>query len=234
MPRPLDRLRSYRPRHATLVAYLSLFVALGGTSIAAVSLKRNSVKGKHIAKNAVTSPKVKDASLGAGDLAPGVVPSDFYSRAESDARFASAGALRSEGWREVETAPQDNTPARDGQFICNSYSGGAGNCVIEWSSHDAPYGTAAYRKDAGGFVHLRGAVANSSLASTGLTTVFRLPPGYRAASTESRIALKKPSNSAAAEFGRAVVQPNGDVQVDGSQSPNGFYLLDGITFAAAP
>ena len=57
-----------------VVAYLALFVALGGTSIAAVSLKRGSVKGKHIAKNAVTSPKVKNASLRAADFAPGQLP----------------------------------------------------------------------------------------------------------------------------------------------------------------
>jgi hypothetical protein len=57
-----------------LVALMALFVALGGTSIAAVSLKRNSVKNRHIAKNAVTAPKVKNASLLAQDFAPGQLP----------------------------------------------------------------------------------------------------------------------------------------------------------------
>jgi hypothetical protein len=56
------------------VAYLALFVALGGTSVAAVSLKNGSVKGKHISRNAVSSPKVKDRSLLARDFAAGQLP----------------------------------------------------------------------------------------------------------------------------------------------------------------
>ena len=36
------------PRHGTVVAYLSLFVALGGTSYAAATLSRNSVRSGHI------------------------------------------------------------------------------------------------------------------------------------------------------------------------------------------
>lgn len=63
-----------RPSHATVVAYLALFVALGGTSYAAITLKRGSVKGKHIARNAVTGPKVKDGSLRVGDFAAGQLP----------------------------------------------------------------------------------------------------------------------------------------------------------------
>ena len=70
----VPKLRDNRPSHATVVAYLALFVALGGTSVAAVSLKRNSVKGKHIARNAVTGPKVKNASLLALDFAAGQLP----------------------------------------------------------------------------------------------------------------------------------------------------------------
>ena len=63
-----------RPTHATVVAYLALFVALGGSSYAAVSLKRNSVKAEHIARNAITTPKVKDGSLLIRDFAAGQIP----------------------------------------------------------------------------------------------------------------------------------------------------------------
>ena len=59
---------------ANVVSLLALFVALGGTSVAAVSLKRNAVKGRHIANNAVTAPKVKDRSLTGQDFAPGQLP----------------------------------------------------------------------------------------------------------------------------------------------------------------
>ena len=56
------------------MAYLALFVALGGTSYAAVKLSRGSVKQQHIARGAVTSPKVKDRSLLARDFRPGQLP----------------------------------------------------------------------------------------------------------------------------------------------------------------
>jgi hypothetical protein len=56
------------------VAYLALFVALGGSSYAAFKLGRNAVKSVNIAPNAVTSPKVKDGSLTAADFAAGALP----------------------------------------------------------------------------------------------------------------------------------------------------------------
>lgn len=63
-----------RLTYANVMATIAVFVALGGTSIAAISLTKNSVKGKHIARNAVTSPKVKDRSLRAQDFASGQLP----------------------------------------------------------------------------------------------------------------------------------------------------------------
>jgi hypothetical protein len=71
----LAKLRS-RLTYANVMATIAVFVALGGSSYAAITLTRGSVKGKHIAKNAVTSPKVKNGSLRkkdfrAGALAPG-------------------------------------------------------------------------------------------------------------------------------------------------------------------
>lgn len=75
--------RRERPVHDQLVggADLALFVALGGTSVAAVQLSRNSVKSRHIAsgqvktsdigRSAVTSAKVRNNSLRVIDFAPG-------------------------------------------------------------------------------------------------------------------------------------------------------------------
>jgi hypothetical protein len=75
-----------RPKltYANIVASLALFVALGGSSYAAMELRKNSVtsesigreqvKASDIAKNAVTSPKVKDFSLLAKDFKTGQLP----------------------------------------------------------------------------------------------------------------------------------------------------------------
>jgi hypothetical protein len=73
-----------RPSHGTVVAYVSLFVALGGTSVAAVTIARNAVvsssikdgqvKTVDLGANAVTSAKVKAGSLLASDLKAGELP----------------------------------------------------------------------------------------------------------------------------------------------------------------
>jgi hypothetical protein len=62
----------YLRRHH--VALLALFVALAGTSYAAVELPANSVGKKQLKRNAVTSPKVKNGSLKADDFAAGELP----------------------------------------------------------------------------------------------------------------------------------------------------------------
>lgn len=56
-------MRLRKPSPAMLVALLALFVALGGSSYAALQLPKNSVGGKQLKKNSVTSPKVKRGSL---------------------------------------------------------------------------------------------------------------------------------------------------------------------------
>jgi hypothetical protein len=56
-------MRLRKPSPATLLALTALFVALGGTSYAAITLPKGSVGSKQLKKNAVTSPKVKPGSL---------------------------------------------------------------------------------------------------------------------------------------------------------------------------
>ncbi len=50
-------------RYANVVASLALFVALGGTSYAALQLPKGSVGTEQLRRDAVTSPKVKPGSL---------------------------------------------------------------------------------------------------------------------------------------------------------------------------
>jgi hypothetical protein len=68
-------------RYSNVMATLAVFIALGGTSYAAVTLDRNSVKSKHIgkgqvkradiARSAVTTKQVRDGSLRASDFRAG-------------------------------------------------------------------------------------------------------------------------------------------------------------------
>ena len=107
----LEMLGAHLRRHA--VAYLALFVALGGTSYAAISLpahsvgskqlKRSAVTKSKIRKNAVTGSKVKNGSLRAkdfkaGDLPAGAqgpqgVPGATGARGPSDAYVDGTGAI---------------------------------------------------------------------------------------------------------------------------------------------
>src|SRR5262245_58246327 len=66
-------MRFRRPSHATVVAYLALFVALGGASYAATQLPKNSVGPKEIRKNAVTTAKVKKEAITAAKVKKGTL-----------------------------------------------------------------------------------------------------------------------------------------------------------------
>ena len=56
------------------IGLLALFIALGGTSYAAVNLSKNDVGARHIKPNAVRSSEVKDRSLLAKDFRRGQLP----------------------------------------------------------------------------------------------------------------------------------------------------------------
>jgi hypothetical protein len=58
------RIRPGRPGHATVVAYLSLFLVVGGGAAYAAS---------HLKKNSVTSPTIKNGQVKTADLAAGAV-----------------------------------------------------------------------------------------------------------------------------------------------------------------
>lgn len=68
------RARRRRPSAGVVLAIVALFVALGGSSYAAVSLPKGSVGSPQIKQNAVNSKKVLDGSLLAKDFKPGQLP----------------------------------------------------------------------------------------------------------------------------------------------------------------
>jgi hypothetical protein len=75
----LAKLRSHRPRHATFVAYLALFVALGGSSYAAITVtgknvKNGSLTGKDVKNSSLTTSDVRNRTLLARDFKRGQLP----------------------------------------------------------------------------------------------------------------------------------------------------------------
>jgi hypothetical protein len=85
---------------ANVTSALALFVALGGTAVAAVALAPNSVGTAELKNNAVTSPKVKNHTLKAADFKPGVLqsgPQGPQGPAGADATVAAFARIGSDG-----------------------------------------------------------------------------------------------------------------------------------------
>lgn len=85
-----------RPSHATVVAYLALFVALGGSSYAALrvgskQIVNNSVRSKDIRDNNVASRDVRNGSLLARDFKAGQLPSGPVGARGADGKDGAQG-----------------------------------------------------------------------------------------------------------------------------------------------
>lgn len=113
-----------------IVACMALFVALGGTSFAAVKLSKNSVGTREIKKNGVAASEVKNNSLTGSDINEsklGQVPS--AGRADSAATADSAGAINGQKLVKIRFVVPINTAettimSHAGLTITGSCSGG--------------------------------------------------------------------------------------------------------------
>ncbi len=76
------------------VAYLALFVALGGTSYAAVNLPAGSVGSKQLRNGAVTNKKLAKGSVGAADLDRKTIGGYVRAYAQVAARPGRSSPLR--------------------------------------------------------------------------------------------------------------------------------------------
>ncbi len=104
--------RYVRSNHLGLLA---IFIALGGTSYAAVKLPKNSVGAKQIKKNAVTGTKVKNGSLLSADFKAGQLP------AGQNGAPGSQGAQGPQG-----PAGKDGAAGKDGTNGTNGLIGPTG------------------------------------------------------------------------------------------------------------
>lgn len=67
------RMKPGRPSHATVVAYLALFIALGGSAYAVGNLGKNTVGPKQLKKSAVTTAKIKKEAVTAAKVKKGAL-----------------------------------------------------------------------------------------------------------------------------------------------------------------
>src|SRR5689334_5441642 len=95
-----------RNRHALVVAYLALLVALGGTGYAATQ-----ITGKQIQNGSIKSVDVKDRSLLAKDFRSGQLPAGPQGPKGDQGVPGTPGTAR--GWINVPNNAPDDTEVAD-------------------------------------------------------------------------------------------------------------------------
>jgi hypothetical protein len=215
-----------RPSHATVVAYVALFVALGGSAFAATQLAKNSVGAKQLKKNAVTTAKIKKEAVTAAKVKKGTLTGAQINAstlgtvpvADSAKSAIVANSLPpAESWHEV---------------------GAPGEPVFQNGWEDVGPGNipAGFYKDQLGIVHLRGAVKAPSSSEQ---SIFKLPPGFRPTPKKDSIFTGYCVVGAfcGTWFEERIDVAGGDYEppeLSGTvlASPANFLSLDGITFRA--
>lgn len=98
--------RMGRPSPAMIVATLALFVALGGTAYAGLSIPANSVGSKQLRANAVTTKKIKHGAVTAAKINPKglTVPNAASAQAIAYAHVLSNGTLDTADSKNVSSA----------------------------------------------------------------------------------------------------------------------------------
>jgi hypothetical protein len=224
---------SYIRRNA--VAYLALFVALGGTSFAAVRLGSNSVGSKQIKpgavgnsdlhNNAVTSGKVKNGTLTSGDFRSGTLlkgdkgdpgPSTGPAGGDLKGSYPNPTIKPLGAWSPIPTG----IPC----FI----QGGAPPTLAYWQAAGSGLTLPEYRQDRDGVVHLRGSFKCAEYGGPSHppnqgTPIGILPSGFRPTGTQ----IFPASNSGTATI--VTVTPDGALLV-GQAGDGTRVTVDGIEF----
>jgi hypothetical protein len=148
----------------------------------------------------------------------------FYTKAQSDNRFAPKSALMVEGWRLVQSP---------GQPSFNESCLDAGEQPVPcWVNFGSVHNPVGFYKDPLGVVHLRGIADCFGAclpAPNGSARIFTLPDGYHPAAQEAVAAL----SSVAGNIARIDVTSGGQVVLRGPQFLGDWVSLDGISFRAA-
>jgi hypothetical protein len=223
--------------YANLVATLAVFIGLGGSSYAALSLPQNSVGSKQLKRRAVTAAKIKDGAVTARKLntAGVTVPRALHADSSNAAAHArTADSSLHAGTADTAARADSATNAAHATIADHASAAdavpalGFANLALKngWVGNCAEDGVPAIAKSSEGVVYFRGGMCRRSGNST---NPFDVPAGFAPDQTEF---ITVDENLGAT--GRIEISSNGQVIVDDdpehSGSAAGSTHLSGVSY----
>jgi hypothetical protein len=237
-------MRTIRSRftYANVMATIGVFIALGGSSYAALK-----VTGRNVPDGSLTGKDLKNGSvkavdvsgLTAGDFGPGQIHAGAKGDPGSPGAAGSSGPTGAPGATGAQGDRGEPGPLVEpeaGKAPDGIFAGTHTTC--QWHAYGLGFSAPAYHKDPWGTVHLKGLV--KAVDGTVFTCgdipaedgrILLLPSGYRPEAREVHAVMTR------LDMQRVDVAPDGTVDTDSSGvsagQGDGWVSLDGITFRAA-
>jgi hypothetical protein len=102
--------RARRPSHATVVAYIALFVALGGTALATHPGGQNTISTGDIQNGQVKTDDIGNGEVKVADIGQGAVGADELVANSVGASEIAAGAVRTDELQNGQVQAEDLAP----------------------------------------------------------------------------------------------------------------------------
>jgi hypothetical protein len=205
--------------YSNVVGTLALFLVLtGATAFAASQLGKNTVGTKQLKKNAVTAAKIKKNAVTGAKIKKDTITG---AKVNESTLGTVPSASVANALTPLEATHIVGNPGEPG------FENGAHNIP---STGEIPLLPVGFYKDHEGIVHLQG-VAEVGKSSSGVATVFTLPPGFRPAAGKAAI-FEQLTEATAIVFGGSTnisgFELSGKV-LGNEENP---IVLEGITFKA--
>jgi hypothetical protein len=232
-------------RHA--IAYLALFLVLGGTSFAATKLGKGSVTNSKLGKGSVSNSKLRRGSVTNSKLAANsVTGGKVKNGALTSADFAKGTLLRGATGAKGDKGDTGPSTGPAGGDLQGTYPNptikplgdwtalSPGLCRIimntaGWTNGANGTNPIAYRLDRDGVVHLRGGVLCPKVSNTSSLTAL---PAEARPLKEEFIPINASNAAGLPASAYTHISPDGTLLVVSSATAaiNDFYSLDGVEY----